>query len=105
MAINQENIALQIAEQGVAQAGALITALNRLLELQKWGTKAGINLMGYDSNIGESPDLMHTNGAYLNKLIGKMAPDLASWLETQSTNVNGAGSRTFEEIINQCRRA
>lgn len=103
MAIVQDTIAVEIAKNGVSNAGNLINATESMLDDLEWGNGAGINLIDYDSVFSENGDVQHTDGAYLNKLFAKVAVDLKAWLEAQSCTVNGHGTKTYLEIVQQCR--
>jgi hypothetical protein len=103
MAINQLEIAKKIALCGVTNSAKLLLALEGLTDNLNWGTGAGINLVDFDADLAEYGETQHTDGAYLNKLFSKVAVDLEAWLNTQTATVNGHGTKTYMQIVQQCR--
>lgn len=98
MAIDQTNVALDIASKAVAKAGQLVDALADLEELYKHGQRAGLNMVDYDAAF-EASDLKHVNGATLNKLLAVVTPAFRAWLVAQTS-----GADTYEAILYKARR-
>lgn len=101
MAIDQTNIALDIASRGVQLAGTLQQTLEELEDLLAWGVAAGLDLSEYDAAFAESPELQHVDGQTLNRLFGAVAPGVINFLDT--TEVNGGDSYT--DIVQKARRS
>ena len=100
MAIDQTNIALDIAAKGVANAGNIQNALEEMSDLLEWGLAAGISLANFDDDLAGSPELQHVDGLTLNQLFGTVIPGVIAYLD--ANEVNGS---TYAEIIQKARRS
>jgi len=99
MAINQTNVALDIASRAVAATDRLLDALAVLEELYQHGSQAGLNMINYDANFAASAELQHVDGATLNKVLAVVASGIRSTLTTQQS-----GGQTWEAILYKARR-
>ena len=99
MAINQTNIALDIASKTVAATGKLLDALAVLEELYDHGAAAGLNMVNYNVQLAESAELQHVDGATLNSVLAVVVPGVRANLIAQSS-----GGITWESILYKARR-
>lgn len=97
MAIDQTNVALDIAARAVEQATNLVEALEELEDILSHATAAGISMVNYDAAIGES-SVKHTDGATINKL-AVLVPALLTYLNATST-----GGTTYKQILYKLRQ-
>jgi len=86
MAINQTNVALNIASKTVQSTTQFLEAFEELEDLLTQATQAGINMVTYDADLAVS-DVRHVDGATINKL-ATIIPALQTWLAGQT--VSGA---------------
>ena len=99
MAIDQTEVAKNIASTTVQQAERFVKALEILELLYKQGSLSGINMTDYDNvflNGAEdaSPELMHVDGSTLNKVLADVVVDFRTWLQTET-----AGGKTYEQLL------
>lgn len=99
MAINQTNVALDIASKAVAQAGKMLDALAVLEELLEHGLRADLNMTDYNAQFAESSELQHVDGATLNALLAIVTPGIRAALEGGM-----AGANTWEAVLYKARR-
>ena len=99
MAIDQTNVALDIASRSVQAAGDFMDALEVLEEELEHGLRAGLNMTDYDSELSESGELKHVDGAVFNKLMATAVPDIRAYLEATST-----GGDTYEALFYKVKR-
>lgn len=99
MAIDQTNIALDIAVRTVNAAGRFLDVLNSLEEELEHGMCAGLNFTDYDSDFIESEELKHLDGAVLNKLLAQATPNIRTYIESTM-----AGTQTYEQLLYRVRR-
>ena len=99
MAINQENVALDIASQLVATAGNLINAVEEFTDLLAWALDAGINMTDHDAALEASGELQHVDGATINRL-ATLIPALNTHLDT-----NTIATLTSREWLQKIRRS
>lgn len=100
MAINQENIGLDIAARAVTAAGNLQQAINELDDLLAWAVGAGISdLDQFNAAFEASGDLKHVNGTTIEKLVANVIPSLKTYLSSTSQ-----AGETYQQIINKTRR-
>lgn len=99
MAINKENVALDIASRLVSTSSDLMNAVEEFTDLLDWATDAGINMANHNTAFESSPELQHVDGATLNKL-ATIIPALVSHLDTNL--VTGVSSGAW---LQQIRRS
>lgn len=92
MAINQENVALDIAAKAVQETTKFIEAFEELEDILTQATQAGISMVNFDAALAES-SVKHVDGATINKL-GVIIPALQTWLAGQST-----GGTTYKQAL------
>lgn len=97
MAIDQTNVALDIAAKAVQQATNFIEALEELEDILTHATAAGISMVAYDAALGES-SVKHTDGATINKL-AVLIPALLTYLNATST-----GGTTYKQVLYKLRQ-
>lgn len=97
MAIDQTNVALDIASKAVQASTNLLEALEELEDILTHATAAGISMVAYDAAIGES-SVKHTDGATINKL-AVLVPALLTYLNATST-----GGTTYKQILYKLRQ-
>lgn len=101
MAIDQTNVALDIAAKGVTNASKIQNALEEMEDLLAWGLDAGLSLANYDDDLAAAPELQHVDGATLNTLFGTVIPAVIAFLDAETT----AGGDTYTEVIQRARRS
>lgn len=97
MAIDQTNVALDIAAKAVQEATKLTEALEELEDILTHATQAGISMTAFDVAIGES-SVKHTDGATINKL-AVIIPALLTYLNATST-----GGTTYKQVLYKLRQ-
>lgn len=97
MAIDQTNIALDIASRACQQATNFVEALEELEDILTHATAAGISMVAYDAAIAES-SIKHTDGATINKL-ATILPALLTYLS--GTSVSGT---TYKQVLYKLRQ-
>lgn len=97
MAIDQTNVALDIASKAVQQSTNFVEALEELEDILTHATAAGISMVNYDAAIGES-SVRHTDGATINKL-AVLVPALLTYLNATST-----GGTTYKQVLYKLRQ-
>jgi hypothetical protein len=97
MAIDQTNVALDIAARAVQQATALLEAFEELEDILTHATQAGINMTSFDAALAES-SVKHTDGATINKL-AVIIPALQTYLNGTST-----GGTTYKQVLYKLRQ-
>lgn len=97
MAIDQTNVALDIAAKAVQEATKLTEALEELEDILTHATAAGITMVNYDAAI-EASSVKHTDGATINKL-AVLVPALLTYLNATST-----GGTTYKQVLYKLRQ-
>jgi hypothetical protein len=82
MAIDQTNVALNIASKTVQATTQLLEAFEELEDILTQATQAGINMTAFDAALATS-DVKHVDGATINKL-ATIIPALQTWLAGNS---------------------
>lgn len=97
MAIDQTNVALDIASKAVQGATKFLEALEELEDILTHATAAGISMVNYDPALAES-SVRHTDGATINKL-AVLVPALLTYLNATST-----GGTTYKQVLYKLRQ-
>lgn len=97
MAIDQTDVALNIASKAVQASTNLLEALEELEDILTHATAAGISMVAYDGAISES-SVKHTDGATINKL-AVLVPAVLTYLNATST-----GGTTYKQILYKLRQ-
>lgn len=97
MAIDQTNVALDIAVRAVQNATAFIEAFEELENLLTHATEAGVNMVSYDAALATS-SVKHVDGATINKL-AVLVPALKTYLN--ATSVTGT---TYKQVLYKLRQ-
>lgn len=97
MAIDQTNVALDIASKAVQGATNLLEALEELEDILTHATAAGISMVNYDAALAES-SVKHTDGATINKL-AVLVPAVLTYLNATST-----GGTTYKQVLYKLRQ-
>lgn len=97
MAIDQTNVALDIAAKAVQQATNLVEALEELESVLNHATQAGVSMVNFDAALATS-SVKHTDGATINKL-AVLIPALQTFLNSTST-----GGTTYKQVLYKLRQ-
>lgn len=97
MAIDQTNVALDLAAKAVQQATNLVEALEELESVLNHATQAGISMVNFDTALAAS-SVKHTDGATINKL-ANLIPALQTFLNSTST-----GGTTYKQVLYKLRQ-
>ncbi len=92
MAIDQTNVALDIAAKAVDQTTRFLEAFEELEDILLQATQAGINMTSFDAALAES-SVRHVDGATINKL-AVVIPALQTFLNGTST-----GGTTYKQAL------
>lgn len=98
MAIDQTNVALDIASKVIQQATNFIEAFEEMEDLLTHATQSGINMTSFDEALSASPEIKHTDGVTINKL-AVIIPALQTYLNATST-----GGTTYKAVLYKLRR-
>lgn len=97
MAIDQTNVALDIAARAVQHTTSFLEALEELESVLNHATQAGISMVNFDAALATS-SVKHTDGATINKL-AVLIPALQTFLNSTST-----GGTTYKQVLYKLRQ-
>lgn len=99
MAIDQTNIALDLASELVQLDTQLVELINEINAKVTHFTQSGINFTNFETNFATSGELMHVDGATLNRLTNTIMPALNTWLTTTLV-----GGKSYWKVLHEISR-